>query len=96
MNVNINAKFAIDDSIAMNESTKSRFMVDKVNVDCLIDVPLKKSHLTLEDYVKSEAPPRVDHYRNVNSIHTRVNRPTLEELHVGRVANNLTVSSINF
>ena len=32
-----------------------------------------------------EAPPRVDNYRNVLSVHGRVARPTLEELHVGHI-----------
>ena len=35
---------------------------------------------SLRHYTR-EALPRVDHYRNVMSIHGQLNRPTLDELH---------------
>lgn len=66
---------------------QNRFSIDKVdfnNVNNGFDAT-RKDQLTIDQYMTRDAPPRVDHYRNVLSIHGRVSRPTLEELHVEHI-----------
>lgn len=36
---------------------------------------------TLSSHLTREAAPRVDHYRNMASVHGHISRPTLDELH---------------
>jgi hypothetical protein len=70
-----------------NEVTQKRFSVDKVetnNNNVSNGSETRRAQLSVDHYMTREAPPRVDHYRNVLSIHGRVSRPTLEELHVGQ------------
>ncbi|CAG2182559.1 unnamed protein product, partial [Oppiella nova] len=64
-----------------NESHENRFSVRSVSEG--ID----------DHYLTREAPPRVDHYRNVMSVHCRISRPTLEELFVGHTNNNYLTKS---
>jgi hypothetical protein len=71
-----------------NEVTQKRFSVDKVetiNNNVSNGSDTRRAQLYVDHFMTREAPPRVDHYRNVLSIHGRVSRPTLEELHVGQI-----------
>jgi hypothetical protein len=70
-----------------NEVTQKRFSVDKVETNNNLSngCDSRRAQLSVDHYMTREAPPRVDHYRNVLSIHGRVSRPTLEELHVGQI-----------
>jgi hypothetical protein len=72
-----------------NEVTQRRFSFDKVetnNNNVSNGCDTRRAQLSVDHYKTREALPRVDHYRNVLSIHGRVSRPTLEELHVGQIS----------
>ncbi|CAG2107439.1 unnamed protein product [Medioppia subpectinata] len=60
-----------------DKSTENRFSVKEVNAE-----PYAGGDD--DHYFTREAPPRVDHYRNVMSVHCRISRPTLEELFAGQ------------
>ncbi|XP_064474706.1 solute carrier family 12 member 2-like [Ornithodoros turicata] len=79
----VNEALATDDEIASSESPNcvitgaSMSPTDPANYTTVYDTANVKSLLQYTH----EALPRVDHYRNVMSVHGHISRPTLDELH---------------